>query len=122
MLPPPRSGARRVRFDEAAAEDCIRFLDELIDRIDAACFTTPAGVGDGTAEWRGATRAWFDASHHAAIDRFRRARRAAQSLIDVIRANQLAATARQEELNHEAHRRSVAEVARLEQLAARASS
>lgn len=122
MFPPPISGARSVRFDDAVAADCIRCLDELIDRIDATAYTTQAGVGDCTAEWRGGSRAWFDASHDAAIDRVRRARASARTLIDAIRANQGAAIARQTDLNGEALRARAAEVARFEQLAAAATA
>ncbi|MBX3314163.1 MAG: hypothetical protein KF906_07565 [Actinobacteria bacterium] len=121
MPPTPLSGARAVRFDDAVAAACIRHLGELIDRIDATRSAAQAGVGDCTAEWRGASRTWFEASHHGSIDLLQRARAAAQALIDAIRRNQIAADARQEQLDHEARRRDLAEVARLQQLAESAS-
>lgn len=117
MPPSPVIGARLVRFDDSTATDCIRFLDELICRIDALCAVAVAGVGACTLEWRGPSRAWFDQCHEAAIDRLRRARALARKLIDAILANRAAASARQTELNESA-RRSVraADLARFERM------
>jgi len=118
MPPIPHPGARTVRFDDAVALDLSRTLDELADRLTAVARIDRDRIHGCTAEWRGASRSWFDGANEQALGQLDRAGAAARRAAELVRQQVHRAASLQLDLNEAARRAELVEVARLEQLAA----
>lgn len=121
MPPVPHPSARPVRFDDGAATTAAACFDELADRCDAIVRIGAGAAGPCTAEWRGASRVWFDHTNDATLAQIRRTAALARSAAEQFRQNVGRAARLQTERNHEAERADLVEIARLQQLAASAA-
>lgn len=117
MPPLPYPGARAVRFDDAAAVDCIRRFEDLADRLDALRRIDHDRLRACTAEWRGVSRHWFDRSNEEAVAAVARAASAARHAAATLRRNISVAERMQTEVNDHARRADLVSLARLAALA-----
>lgn len=118
MPPHPTFGALPVRFDDAAADQAITALEDLVAALRSYLKVDSDLQAPLRRDWRGPSRSWFNGEHTATSDTIRRAIARAQTGADELRrAKHLAAT-EQLHRNTEAERAHRAELARLEALAA----
>ena len=117
MPPHPTFGARPVRFDDAAADQAIAALEELIVNLDSYLRVDADLQAPLRRDWRGASRSWFDGEHAGTADGIRRAIVSARSGAEQLRRAKFLAATEQLHRNIEAELVHRVEVARLEALA-----
>jgi hypothetical protein len=120
--PPALSGATAVRFDDAAADVLAATLDDLADTLGGLARGERERAAHARHQWSGFTRTWFDDRHEILLGELRTTASEARTGAEAVRRSKLIAAQLQQTRNDEAELAQRVQVARLEQLAARAGS